>query len=81
MHRKSRRQNFRNSILRNLFKSDAWREENTGAGVGDYGAGAIENKANERDITTLRTHQLNVASKVKKMIAPLTDLRTKKDKI
>jgi hypothetical protein len=81
MHRKSRRQNFKNSIMRNLHRGGTWKAEATGDGVGDYGVGAIENKPNERDITTLRTHQLNLATAVKKMIAPLTDVArtTKKE--
>lgn len=83
MHRKSRRQNFRNSIFRNLFKSNAWKEEDTNSGIGDYGAGSLENRPNERDITTLRTHQLNLTSSIKKMITPLTDVMktTKKEQI
>jgi hypothetical protein len=81
MHRKSRRQNFKNSVMRNLHRGGTWKAEATGDGVGDYGAGAIENKANERDITTLRTHQLNLATAIKKMITPFTDVArtTKKE--
>jgi hypothetical protein len=81
MHRKSRRQNFKNSIMRNLHRGGTWKAEASGDGIGDYGMGSIENKPNERDITTLRTHQLNLATAVKKMIAPLTDIArtTKKE--
>lgn len=78
LHRKSRRQNFKNPYMRNLHQKGKWKINNEGF-VGDYGLKSIENKPNERDITTERTHQLNLTTTVKKLITPLTDiLRTTK---
>ena len=49
--------------------------------ISDYGASSVENKANERDITSTRNHNLNITNDVKKMIVPVTDLfkKTKKE--
>ena len=81
--RKSRKNNFNADQPRNLHRSDAWVVDNDAneAGVGDYGMNAIENKSNEREITELRTHRLNLTSNVKKLITPLTDLfrKTRKE--
>jgi hypothetical protein len=81
--RKSRKNNYNADQPRNLYRSDAW-DINTNAnksGVGDYGLSTIENKHNEREITELRNHRLNVATNVKKLITPITDLfrRTRKE--
>jgi hypothetical protein len=78
--RKSRRINHLGDTKRNVYRSDAWSPEE-GVGVGDYGAYSIENKENERDVTGVRTHRLNLTSNVKKLIAPLLDVmrRTRKE--
>lgn len=81
--RKSRKNNFNADQPRNLYRNDGWDvdEEANAVAVGDYGKGGIENKANEREITELRNHRLNVTSNVKKIISPLTDLfrKTRKE--
>lgn len=83
--RKSRRNNFMTDGVRNAYREGGWTvdEKANGEGVGDYGAKSIENRPNERDITQLREHRLNVATNVKKLIAPLSDLfrRTRKENV
>ena len=81
--RKSRRNNFMADSIRNAFRGDAWtvNDKANESSVGDYGAKSIENRPNERDITQLREHRLNVATNVKKLISPFTDLfrKTRKE--
>jgi hypothetical protein len=81
--RKSHKNNFMNDGQRNLYRSDGWvvDDEANSIAVGDYGKGAIENKANEREVTELRNHRLNLTYNVKKLITPLTDLfrKTRKE--
>jgi len=81
--RKSRKNNFNADQPRNLHRNDAWvvDGEANNIGVGDYGMASIENKSNEREITELRTHRLNITSNVKKLVTPLTDLfrKTRKE--
>jgi len=83
--RKSRKNNFMTDGVRNAYREGGWTvdEKANDEGVGDYGAKSIENRPNERDITQLREHRLNVATNVKKLIAPLSDLfrRTRKENV
>jgi len=80
--RKSRKNNFNADQPRNLHRKNAWTIDNDDeSGIGDYGMKSIENKANEREITELRTHRLNLTSNIKKLITPITDLfrKTRKE--
>ncbi len=45
----------------------------SGARSGDYGRGSILVYGNNRDVTTLRTHQGNLVSAIKALVAPVTD--------
>ena len=83
--RKSRKNNFMTDGVRNAYRDGGWTvdEKANGEGVGDYGAKSIENRPNERDVTQLREHRLNISSNVKKLMAPLSDLfrRTRKENV
>jgi len=83
--RKSRRNNYMADSIRNAFRGDGWTVNETAndSAVGDYGLNSIENKPNERDVTQLREHRLNLTSNVKKLIAPFTDLfrKTRKENV
>jgi hypothetical protein len=54
---------------------DKWTQ--SGKGVDDYGRRGIENKANQRSITGVRTHGLNLKSLVEAIISPFLDTARK----
>ena len=78
--RRSTRNNYVNSGLRNLYVSNAWDEKGE---LSDYGRRGIRLAPNERDITQSRTHALNLVDVVKSIIAPLQDKlkKTRKENI
>jgi len=45
-----------------------------GAGTSDYGKASVQVYANERDVTTTRTHKGNVQSLIKALVAPIADV-------
>lgn len=83
--RKSRRNNYMADSIRNAYRGDSWtvNEDANENAVGDYGLTSIENRPNERDVTQLREHRLNLTSNVKKLVAPFTDLfrKTRKENV
>ena len=78
--RRSTRNHYINSGLRNLFVSDGWDENGE---LSDYGRRGIRLAPNERDVTQRRTHSLNLVDAVKAIIAPLQDKmkKTRKENI
>ena len=64
------RNNYTNSGMRNVFKSNSW---NASSEQSDYGKKSYVAIPNERDVTQRRTHLSNVMSAIKAMIAPLQD--------
>ena len=68
--KRSTRNHYINSGLRNLFVSNGWDESGE---LSDYGRRGIRLAPNERDVTQRRTHSLNLVDAVKAIIAPLQD--------
>tara|TARA_B110001469_G_scaffold127369_2_gene147984 strand:- start:432 stop:2894 length:2463 start_codon:yes stop_codon:yes gene_type:complete len=64
------RNNYTNTGMRNIFKSNSW---NAKSEQSDYGKRSFVAVPNERDVTQKRTHLANVMSAVKAVIAPLQD--------
>ena len=79
LYKKSTKNIFKKDGPRNVFKNNAWSDEN----FGDYGKQAIDLPANERDITGQRTHVSNFTSIVKALMAPILDVMkpTKKENV
>jgi len=78
LYKKSKRNTYVNSGLRNAGNKDKWSYNKSNA---DYGKNTIKLPTNERDITQKRTHLTNFASAVKALIAPIEDIikTTKKE--
>ena len=78
--KRSIRNNYINSGVRNFFVSDGW---NQGGELSDYGKRGIRLAPNERDVTQSRSHILNAVDMVKSIIAPLQDKlkKTRKENI
>jgi hypothetical protein len=78
--KRSTRNNYVNSGIRNLHVSGAWNEDNQ---LSDYGKNAIKLGPNERDTTQNKTQTLNLVDSVKAIMAPLLDTlrKTRKENI
>ena len=78
--KRSTRNNYINSGLRNLYVSGAWKEDGE---LSDYGKKGINLAPNERDTTQNRPQTLNLVDSVKAIMAPLLDKmkKTRKENI
>jgi hypothetical protein len=78
--KRSTRNNYINSGLRNLYVSNAWNEKGE---LSDYGKKGIRLGPNERDTTQNKTQTLNLVDSVKAIMAPLLDRlrKTRKENI
>lgn len=79
--RASRKNNYMNKSPNNVALMGNWKLHNENEDMTDYGKSGIENKPNERDITQKRRHVLNIATEIKKLMAPVMDIfrKTKKE--
>jgi hypothetical protein len=79
--KKSTKNNYMNDTIRNAQMKQNWSVNEDNQQVSDYGRGAIENKPNERDITSERRVINNLTTEVTKIMAPLLDIfkKTKKE--
>ena len=79
--KKSTKNNYMNDTIRNAHMKQNWVVDENNNLVSDYGKSSIENKSNERDITSERTVIHNLTTEVKKIIAPVIDIfkKTKKE--
>ena len=71
LYRKSRRNCYVNSGIRNLANEGSW---NPNEDTENYGKNSMELPLNERDTTTKETPKLNLTTTIKSIIAPIQDL-------
>lgn len=67
--KKSIKRNFLNDNPRNASATDQW----VNLDKGDYGLHSLFLPSQEREVTELRTHVLNVSSVLKKVVTPIMD--------
>lgn len=79
--KRSTKNNYMNDTIRNVNMKQNWVIDENNNMVSDYGKGSIENRPNERDITSERTVINNFTTEVTKMVAPILDIfkKTKKE--